>query len=426
MTCCNSSAGRTANAARYLAGWLVILSLGSAIPVRADYRDDYRQALEAIERLEWSEAQSLLLRAIREKPEPGQFNMFQRLDFTPYLPYYYLGLVLYEQGDCEGALLQWTISEEKGRVRGPRESAMRRMTRTCNERLAEEAARAESAPPPPLSATATLNDGAGPDDLPAVPPGGTTTPSVEAAPPSGSNPGSTEPGRGAPSRRPLAGSSGPGISPRTSDRTTTPLARQRLENLRTRVQRLVRDVQATLDGSADLELPAEAANRRQALESELTRLRELARQRPVAFRSTEQAADRVSSLHAGYQAALNILARPARGSADSTPPTALILAADAYLRADYQRVLDDLTPLLTSGELDTKSLSTAQLLCAAAAYSLYLENGGEDPTFLTRAQEARTASRDLSSADGAAARGERRLALFSPPVRAFLTAELQP
>lgn len=418
MTCCNSSAGRPASSVhgrgRFLAAWLVVLCLGSSIPLRADYRDDYQQALEAIERLEWSEAQSLLLRAIREKPEPGQFNMFQRLDFTPYLPYYYLGLVLYEQGDCEGALLQWAIAEKKGRVRGPRESAMRRMARTCNERLAEEAALAESTLPPPTSPIVELNDGAGANDLPTVPPNDGTVPSVE--PTSQPNP---ELGTGAATDGDTA--TRPGQAATLADDATTPLARQRLEDLRDRVQRLIRDVQATLDGSAQLELPPEAAARRLALEKELSRLRAVARRRPVDFRMTEQTADRVSSLHAGYQATLSILARPARGGATGSPPTALILAADAYLRADYQRVLDDLTPLLTSGNLDAKGISTAQLLCAAAAYSLYLESGGEDPAYLTRAREARTAAPDALSANA-----DRRLALFSPPVRDFLTAETQP
>lgn len=83
----------------------------------ADYKDSYKQGVEAVEKSKWADAARLMQEAIASKPTEGETIRFYGQRFEPYLPHFYLGLALFNSGDCPGALRSWATSESQGAVR---------------------------------------------------------------------------------------------------------------------------------------------------------------------------------------------------------------------------------------------------------------------------------------------------------------------
>ncbi len=99
-----------------VAGLVAVAVLLAPVPAVADYRDDYRKAIGAIDQRKWREAEQLLRRAIAEQPREGERINIYGMRVETYLPQYYLGLALYNLGDHEGALKAWQTSESYGVV----------------------------------------------------------------------------------------------------------------------------------------------------------------------------------------------------------------------------------------------------------------------------------------------------------------------
>jgi len=91
----------------------LICLVGALWPGGADAqnpRDLYRDALEAVESQDWQTAIALLRQAIDENPE-AKVGAFRR-----YVPHYYLGLSLFQLGNCRSALAVWEESEKQGAI----------------------------------------------------------------------------------------------------------------------------------------------------------------------------------------------------------------------------------------------------------------------------------------------------------------------
>jgi len=134
-----ATTGRAAAAA--LLGLLAASSLA-----RADYRETYRKAIEAVDRKRWPEVARLMREAIAENPREGERVKLYGLRFEAYVPHFYLGLALLNAGDCAGAVAAFDASEAAGAIRAtPRYAELLDGRKACAARVA----RAASPPPAP-------------------------------------------------------------------------------------------------------------------------------------------------------------------------------------------------------------------------------------------------------------------------------------
>ncbi|MFV2072909.1 MAG: hypothetical protein ACC742_09700 [Thermoanaerobaculales bacterium] len=91
----------------------VLIMISVAAPLFADYRTDYTAGLEAVQRRDWPEVERLMRAAAAAKGSEGRVRLYG-MRFDPYIPHYYIGVALLEQGDCAGALNAWLVSESQG------------------------------------------------------------------------------------------------------------------------------------------------------------------------------------------------------------------------------------------------------------------------------------------------------------------------
>ena len=121
---------------------LILIGLALQVwPAVADFRDDYRRGIEALERGQAGQAAALFRQAIAERPDEKA-----RLSVSPfskrYLPHFLLGEALLEMDDCKGALVAWAESEGQGVVtRLPEYQSLIDGREICRDR---EAARSEA------------------------------------------------------------------------------------------------------------------------------------------------------------------------------------------------------------------------------------------------------------------------------------------
>lgn len=154
---------------------LLILLLWPALAI-ADYKSDYKSAVAAAERQEWSTADALLRRAMTEKPEPdGKEQIrFYGQRFEPYLPQFYLGYSAFSRNDCQAATELLSDPRLVAATRGRREEDRRlMMLRTCKVRLAGTATvpatTTNPAPTTPVVAATTASTSAANPVRPAPP-----------------------------------------------------------------------------------------------------------------------------------------------------------------------------------------------------------------------------------------------------------------
>ncbi len=83
-----------------LFGWL------AAWPAHADWKEVHKLGLEAVDAGRWADAERFFRSAIEERSEE-KVNRFLK---TAYLPHYYLGIALAEQGQCRAAIKAWNES----------------------------------------------------------------------------------------------------------------------------------------------------------------------------------------------------------------------------------------------------------------------------------------------------------------------------
>jgi hypothetical protein len=125
----------------------LLLALGWASGLRADFRESFKKGIEAVDRKEWSDVARWMRQAAAEQPQEGESVKIYGVRFEPYLPHFYLGLALFQSGDCEGALEQWQLSESQKAVQSTSRYKLLVQNRdTCRQRIA---AKKPNPPPTP-------------------------------------------------------------------------------------------------------------------------------------------------------------------------------------------------------------------------------------------------------------------------------------
>lgn len=95
----------------------VVLPLGSASPASAGAATElFNVALRAQDFKDWKKSAELLERALKKQPENGELVRRYGTIYAEYLPNYYIGLALFHQGDCAGALRKWDLSLRIGAI----------------------------------------------------------------------------------------------------------------------------------------------------------------------------------------------------------------------------------------------------------------------------------------------------------------------
>lgn len=130
---------------RVTEGLIAAALLLQAAVARADYRESYRKGVQAANAESWAEAARLMRAALAERPREGEPVVLDGERREPYLPRYYLGLALFNSGDCLGARRQWEAARRQGALRrSPFYATVERLNQECQRRVAREASAAES------------------------------------------------------------------------------------------------------------------------------------------------------------------------------------------------------------------------------------------------------------------------------------------
>jgi hypothetical protein len=125
-----------------------VLAICGAATAWADHKDDFRKGMEAIATKDWARVEQLMRSAIRQKPKEGESVRVYGVRYETYLPQYYLGVALLNQGDCKGATAAWAESERQGAIqKTPWFAMLRQDVEGCQSRLA----RATMTPPPVMT-----------------------------------------------------------------------------------------------------------------------------------------------------------------------------------------------------------------------------------------------------------------------------------
>ncbi len=103
---------------RTLLRFFIVVMIAVPCVVWADgYKESYGKAISKIENGKWDEAEQLIRAAIADNPSASTKKMRLYGNRTkPYLPYFHLGLTLFEQGDCQGAMQAWATAEQQGAI----------------------------------------------------------------------------------------------------------------------------------------------------------------------------------------------------------------------------------------------------------------------------------------------------------------------
>lgn len=104
------------------------------------FLDAYKEGVAAVEAEDWPRAEQLMRTAIAGRAEAAD-RLIRHLHLRPYVPHYYLGLSLAEQGRCEQALEAFAESERQGVVTGLAAEAdvLRDRQGRCRQSVAAEA-----------------------------------------------------------------------------------------------------------------------------------------------------------------------------------------------------------------------------------------------------------------------------------------------
>lgn len=129
------------------------LVLGAlALPAAADWRETFADGVRAWDLGQWREAARRMREATAEKPEAtGEKIRIYGMKWERYLPYYYLGMALYEVDDCRAALAAFDTSHAEGAVGLVGRTRMKGRMEDCQNRLgvfSDAPASSPSAPSP--------------------------------------------------------------------------------------------------------------------------------------------------------------------------------------------------------------------------------------------------------------------------------------
>jgi len=393
--------GRRRSRGGQRAAGALLAALLAAPAAAQSFLDAYKTGIAAADAGEWARVESSMRAAIAGRPEEDRRLPLQ-LHFKPYLPHFYLGLALAEQGACEDALEAFAESERQGVVQTlPDENAVLQTRRqACEARLATDTeARRREAEAGDLVARARA----------AVEGAGRLMPDAEAEPDLSQAWESGEPSLAArleEARSHLL----------RAERALAEAGRREggLEAAGDLAQGVLAQVEA-IRREAELREHAVGAEKARA-EERLDGLRAAARD--LLGRSEELAAKvaavgrrraalegtlrRTSSAGPGLPLAeLGALAgrieRDMAGlrAAAEPPPEALLAAADAWLRGDPEAVLaalggprppPDAGTGTGLGFREPRARAHALLLRSAAVFALYQAGGGRDPGLLEAAR----------------------------------------
>jgi len=87
-----------------------LLFAGSTLPAEAPSSGkpkEFIQGIKALDKNRLKESETFMQGAEAKLPGDGELVRIYGTRYEPYLPLYYLGLALYRQGDCPGALVHW-------------------------------------------------------------------------------------------------------------------------------------------------------------------------------------------------------------------------------------------------------------------------------------------------------------------------------
>jgi hypothetical protein len=120
---------------------LLAAVLGGATVARADYKDSYREGIEAVDSGDWNAVARNMQAAIADNPSAGKKVNIYGMRFVPYLPYYHLGLARYKLGSCEAAVEALERSASEGAVRSDNDrlANLESMLSECRAELARRA-----------------------------------------------------------------------------------------------------------------------------------------------------------------------------------------------------------------------------------------------------------------------------------------------
>jgi hypothetical protein len=320
----------------------------------ADYKDTYKQGVEAAEKGRWADVARLMQQSIAGKPAEGETIRFYGQRFEPYLPHYYLGLALSNTGDCEGALRSFGISESQGAVRksGDQYRQLVKSRDACQTRVAGTAKPASpkpSAGPDPAAVAAAVQ-------------------SAEAAM-----------GRADEAARAVSSlqtdalltpiwSQEPGLGPNQEKaKTALAAARGQLDTARRKP-----DLAQIADAQ---EQATRAAAQFDAVRTHATLKRDEAKKAADARVAADKATPKPLALTPTQQG----------------PPAELLAGAQAFFGAQYQQAAD----LLGRAEgLTGRAGAQSLVIRAAARHALYLVGGERDSALLARAAADVKASRE--------------------------------
>jgi hypothetical protein len=418
---------------RRLAGLLGAVAL-AALPASPTARaqgepsflDAYKAGIDAVEAEDWPRAEGLMHTAIAGRAEEAD-RLIRHFHLKPYLPHFYLGLALAEQGRCDEALASFAESARQGVVTGFGDeiAILRAREASCRERVAAEAAARERRQGVADLVAKAEASAASIAELASDP---ALAPSWDRGEPSLA--ARLEEAREtiARARERLEGGDAPDDAALAA---ATDLARGALGQLEAvrRESELRRSAVAQDVEKVAARLGALAGTGRELLGS----TRELARTAPALARRRNALAEAVDrAAGAGADRSLGELQGLAQGlerriaelrAAAAPPPDALLAAASAWLRGEPDGVLEALAGAEGPDDApsfgDPRAQAHALLLRAAAAYSLHEAGGDPDDRLLEAARRDAAACRrldpDLAPLPSA----------FSPRFRAFF-ASIEP
>jgi tetratricopeptide (TPR) repeat protein len=104
---------------------VMCLALAAFAPAATAQEQDeaFKDGLDARESRKWQEAAEQMRRAIQADPKESSRKVRTGIfGGTEYLPFYFLGEALFNQGDCARAIEAWSVSEQQGAITSRSES----------------------------------------------------------------------------------------------------------------------------------------------------------------------------------------------------------------------------------------------------------------------------------------------------------------
>jgi hypothetical protein len=344
-----------------------VFLLGASV-AGADYKDDYRKGVTAIEDGKWEEGARLMRSALASQGVEGESLKLYGMRFIPYLPQYYLGLALSKTGDCRGAMQAWNASEGQGAVKksGAHYKELQKGKSSCETLLAESqpAPKPEVKPEPTKTAEPTR---VAETKLP------TPDPAIAAA----RQAAEAEIGRAQQAADRIAALSREAelAALWSKDASLGGKQKQALDQLASARSKLESGKDARTFGESR-DLAARAARDLDAVQQEAT----LRKQRLAAQARPEKTPESRAT---------------AVAAANGPPPAELVTAARAYFAGEYARAAETLAKVdYPAGQ----AAAQARLFRAAARFALFVTGGQTDDSLRKAAIDDVQACRGLEPA----------------------------